>query len=102
MDDCEREFRVRNTSLTLTDPDGMDISVKCAVKADCTAATDQVNARKGGFKVEIGEDGKWRPVGDVDVSKLSGAEKTFYDALNDTNTHATLTAVSEDGSVFFA
>jgi RHS repeat-associated protein len=93
---------VRNNPLTLTDPDGMDIAVKCADKANCTTATDQVNARKDGqFKVEIGKDGKWHPVGDVDVSKLSGAEKAFYNALNDTNTHATLTAVSGDGSVFF-
>jgi RHS repeat-associated protein len=93
---------VRNNPLSLTDPDGHDIAIKCADKANCTTATDQVNARKDGqFKVEIGKDGKWHPVGNVDVSKLSGAEKAFYNALGDTNTHATLTAVSGDGGVFF-
>jgi len=93
---------VRNNPLSLTDPDGHDIAVKCADKANCTTATDQVNGRKDGqFKVEIGKDGKWHPVGNVDASKLSGAEKAFYGALTDTNTHATLTAVSGDGGVFF-
>jgi RHS repeat-associated protein len=93
---------VRNNPLTLTDPDGLDIAVKCEDKANCKTATDQLNGRKDGqFKVEIGKDGKWHPVGDVDASKLSTAEKALYDALTDTNTHATLTAVSGDGSVFF-
>jgi RHS repeat-associated protein len=93
---------VRNNPLSLTDPDGRDIAVKCADKANCSTATDQVNGRKDGqFKVAIGDDGKWHPVGDVDTSKLSGAEKAFYGALTDTNTHATLTAVSGDGGVFF-
>ena len=93
---------VRNNPLSLTDPDGHDIAVKCEDKANCTTATNQVNERKDGqFKVEIGKDGKWHPVGNVDASKLSGAEKAFYGALTDTNTHATLTAVSGDGGVFF-
>ncbi len=93
---------VRNNPLSLTDPDGRDIAVKCADKVNCSTATDQVNGRKDGqFKVAIGDDGKWHPVGDVDTSKLSGAEKAFYGALTDTNTHATLTAVSGDGGVFF-
>jgi RHS repeat-associated protein len=93
---------VRNSPLSLTDPDGRDIAVKCADKANCTTATDQVNGRKDGqLKVDVGKDGKWHPVGDVDVSKLSGAEKAFYGALTDTNTHATLTVVSGDGGVFF-
>jgi hypothetical protein len=92
----------RNNPTTLSDPSGLDIAVNCKDKANCTTATNQVNGRKDGqFKVEIGKDGKWHPVGNVDVSKLSGAEKAFYGALNDTSTHATLTAVSGDGSVFF-
>jgi len=92
----------RNNPLALTDPSGRDIAVDCDVDKDCDTATDQVNDRKGGqFKVEIGDDDKWHPVGNVDVSKLSDAEKAFYNALNDTNTHATLTAVSGDGNVLF-
>jgi len=90
---------VRNSPLTLTDPNGMDIAVTCADKANCATATSQVNSRKGGqFNVEIGKDGKWHAVGKVDASKLSGAEKAFYGALNDTSTHATLTVISGGGA----
>lgn len=92
----------RNNPTTLSDPTGLDIAVQCKDKANCTTATNQVNGRKDGqFKVELGKDGKWHPVGDVDASKLKGAEKAFYSALTDTKIHATLTAVSGDGSVFF-
>jgi RHS repeat-associated protein len=92
----------RNNPTTFSDPTGLDIAVNCKDKANCATATDQVNSRKDGtFKVEIGKDGKWHPVGDVDATKLKGAEKAFYDALTDTKTHATLTAVSGDGGVFF-
>jgi len=92
----------RNNPTTLSDPTGLDIALQCKDNANCTTATNQVNTRKDGqSKVELGKDGKWHPVGNVDASKLNGAEKAFYSALTDTNIHATLTAVSGDGSVFF-
>lgn len=92
----------RNNPLKFFDPTGLDIAVKCADQKNCIAATDQVNARKDKkFDVEIGKDGKWHPVGKVDVGSLKGAEKAFYGALTDSNTHATLTAVSGDSGVLF-
>ena len=92
----------RNNPLSIIDPTGLDIAVKCADQNNCTTATNQVNGRKDGqFKVELGKDGKWHPVGKVDVGSLSKSEKAFYGALTDTNTHATLTAVSGGGAGVF-
>jgi len=93
---------VRNNPLSLTDPTGLDVALKCDTAANCKQATADFNSRKGAqFQVALGNDGKWHATGKVDTSKLSAGEKALYGAISDGNGHATLNISGNTGQSEF-
>ena len=95
----------RNNPLRYTDSTGLDVNLDCSkVSSDaCNKTVGDLNNRKGAqFTVSRNDKtGLLQADGKVDPSKLSSSEAALYGAISDTDHHATLSVVSESGSVQF-
>ena len=90
----------RNNPVNFTDPTGLDVTLKCDTKENCTKAVNDFNNRKGAqFKVELGKDGKLQVVSTE--KGLSKAEGALLGAINDTQNHATINVAGNTGDASF-
>ena len=95
---------VRNNPTTLSDPTGLDISLKCSGgQADCNTAKDQLNGRENGqFKAGLDKHNKLTAhVSKAEYAKLSKSEKALYNAINNTSNHASINVVGNTGQSEF-
>ncbi len=92
---------VRNNPLNLIDPSGLDFEFTGKDKKKFVG--DVNNRSDAQFQVKLNKEGIVEVVDKdkIDVSKLSKAEKTFFDAINNTDNRATLNGVSKDASFEF-
>lgn len=92
----------RNNPVTLADPTGLDVRLKCKTKHACKTAVNDFNSRKGAqFKVELGGDGKLHAVAGSVGKNLSKAESALLGAINDTQNHATINVSENTGGAAF-
>jgi hypothetical protein len=92
----------RNNPVTLTDPTGLDVALKCDTEQNCQMAVQDFNNRKNAqFKVELGKDGKLHVVKGSVADKLSKAEGALLGAINDTKNHATINVSGDTGQSEF-
>lgn len=90
----------RNNPLKFFDPDGLDIAINCQERNDCEAARQQLNDRSGTLLTWEIKDGKLVAT-QTTAGPLSAQDQALLNASQDPNTHASLTAVSNDGTVDF-
>ena len=93
----------RNNPTTFSDPTGLDITLGCkGAQANCNTALGQLNGRENAqFTVGLDKNNKLTVDGKVDSSKLSKSEKALFSAINDSDNHATLNIVNQNGTVNF-
>ncbi len=92
----------RNNPVTLSDPTGLDVTLKCDTKANCAQAVKDFNSRKGAqFQVELGKDGKLQVVKGSVAKGIGGAEGTLLGAINDSSNHATVNVSGNSGQSEF-
>jgi RHS repeat-associated protein len=92
----------RNNPVTLSDPTGLDVALKCDTQANCNKAVQDFNGRKGAqFKVELGKDGKLHVVKGSIAKGIGGAEGKLLGAINDSSNHATINVSGNTGQSEF-
>jgi RHS repeat-associated protein len=92
----------RNNPVTLSDPTGLDVTLKCDTKANCAQAVKDFNSRKGAqFQVELGKDGKLQVVKGSVANGIGGAEGKLLGAINDSSNHATINVSGNTGQSEF-
>ncbi len=94
---------VGNNPLSLTDSTGLDVKLDCQDKQQCSDTVSELNSRKGSqFTVtQNAKTGLLQVDGKVDTSKLSSSEAGLYNAITNTDIHATLSVVGESADVQF-
>lgn len=94
----------RSNPLRFTDSTGLDVKLDCSevTSKQCTQIVEDVNGRKGKeFDVTRNEKTGLLEAKVNDPSNLSPSEGALYNAINDTNHHATLGVVSESDQIHF-
>jgi RHS repeat-associated protein len=92
----------RNNPVSLSDPTGLDVTLRCKRKKECREAVEELNRRKNQqFKVELGNDNKLHVVAGSVAKNLSKSESALMGAINDTQNHATLNVSANTGQSEF-